>query len=120
MSTATTVVRVERDVIRVVRVADQVTQVTRTPDPVVRVIANAGVGPRGPRGFPGDASFHFEQPDDDPLSVWTIHHGLEAYPSAVLRDANGELMIARYDWQDANTVVVSFSSPRSGTAELIL
>lgn len=119
MSTITKVVRVDRQVTRVIRVADQVTQVTRAPTPLVRVLANTPAGPRGARGFPGGMSFHFEQPADDPLSVWTIHHGFNAFPTAVLRDDNGHLMIARYDNLDANTVVVSFPSPQSGTAELI-
>jgi hypothetical protein len=116
MTVATVIVR---DVLRTIVVVNQGTGVEVRPNVITQIIGGARLGPRGPQGLPGDQPFHFEQPDDDPLSVWTIHHNRDAHPTVVLRDETGQLMIARFDYQDTNTVTVSFPSPQSGTAELI-
>lgn len=53
-----------------------------------------------------------------PATVWTIAHGLNRYPGVVVVDSAGNAIEPGITYPDRNTVVLAFSVPTSGTAEL--
>jgi hypothetical protein len=53
-----------------------------------------------------------------PAAVWTIVHNLGIYPAVRVVDSSGALVEGSVTYQDANTVIVSFSAGFSGTAYL--
>ena len=53
-----------------------------------------------------------------PATTWTITHGLGRYPDVVVVDTAGNKIEPGINYPDLNTVVLVFSAPTSGTAEL--
>ena len=54
-----------------------------------------------------------------PATTWTIAHGLGRYPSAVVLDTAGNRIYPGGErYPDPNTLVLTFSAPFPGTADL--
>ena len=53
------------------------------------------------------------------LSTWVINHNLNQYPTVMILDDAENVLLAEIDYTSLNTITVSFSSPQSGTANLI-
>lgn len=70
----------------------------------------------GGGGGGGSATFEYDQPTA--ASVWTINHGLSAFPSVVLVDLSGQELHAELHYPDDQKVVVMHGQPYSGTAYL--
>ena len=51
-------------------------------------------------------------------NVWHVAHPLNKYPSVSVADSGGNLVIGEVRYVDTGNLVVSFSSPFSGTAYL--
>jgi hypothetical protein len=62
------------------------------------------------------ATFRFVQVT--PIDPWLITHNLDAYPSVLVVDGNGDEVFAQVMYQDANTVVIEFGDNTAGTAYL--
>jgi hypothetical protein len=96
-----------------VEVDAPVTQVELSPDPVV--IFAATPGPPGP---PGTGSDGFTYTQASPAATWTISNTLGRFPRGVAVFVGNELVEADVDTPDINTIVITFSSPQSGRAEI--
>jgi hypothetical protein len=67
--------------------------------------------------FPdADKSFIFEQ--QVPASIWTIVHSLGKFPSVVVIDSAGTIVIGEISYTNINQIVLTFSSGFSGKAYL--
>lgn len=63
-----------------------------------------------------DKSFHYEQ--INPARVWQLNHNLGKYPSVTLRDFNGMEHECEVFHHDTNIVLLTFSAPFAGYADL--
>jgi len=78
-------------------------------------------GPQGPMGPPGPVDFadlSYVHIQNTPSTTWNITHGLQFIPNITVVDSGGTVVEGSYDYPDANTVVLSFSSAFSGKAYL--
>jgi hypothetical protein len=67
--------------------------------------------------FPdADKSFIFEQ--QVPSSTWTIAHSLGKFPSVVVIDSAGTIVVGEISYTNLNQIVLNFSSGFSGKAYL--
>lgn len=74
-------------------------------------------GPTGPQGEPGaDLTYTFTQ--STPAATWTINHNLGEYLNVSVVDSAGTQVYGQIDYQDANTIVVTFVAAFSGKAYL--
>lgn len=99
-------------------------EVTVTPVPevsvsvveeVVAVITVAG--PAGVRGPAGDGGFTYTQAS--PAATWTITNTLGRYPAAITVWVSNIQVESDIETPDVSTIVITFSSPQSGRAEII-
>lgn len=90
--------------------------ITETP-----VIVELGTtGPQGPKGDPGLVlvDIFYTHNQNTPSSTWTINHNLGFYPGITVVDSSGNVVEGSYTYQDANTIIISFSGAFSGKAYL--
>lgn len=71
----------------------------------------------GPRGPAGDGGFTHVQADA--AATWTIEHSLGRYPAAVTVVIDGDEWDTDVFYPDVAHVVITFSQPRAGRAEII-
>lgn len=84
-------------------------QVERAVDQI-----NEGGG-SGASGARAETFVHNQSPAS---SVWTIEHSLDNYPTVTVVDSAGNVVIGDVQYQDRNTVVITFESAFSGKAYL--
>ena len=53
-----------------------------------------------------------------PSSEWSISHGLDKFPSLVIKTSAGDSVEGSINYVDKNTIIVTFNAPFSGTAVL--
>lgn len=75
-------------------------------------------GEPGPVGPPGPPSNFHEFRFASPAKLWTIRHGLAAYPVVTLVDLNGDQIDGDVSYLDKDTVAVAFALPFAGMARL--
>lgn len=89
-------------------------------DAAIYFTADAGITaviPGGSGTGAGETSFTYIQAV--PASVWTITHNLGRYAAVTVLDSDDDEVYGDYDYPDLNTVVLTFSSPVTGTAFLV-
>lgn len=64
----------------------------------------------------GSKPFVFNQ--STPSSVWIINHNLGRYPDPVVLDSAGTMVHGAVQYNDLNTLTITFNAAFSGTAEL--
>jgi hypothetical protein len=94
------------------------------PSPVVEVEGAQGeqgiqgpvgpTGPEGPDGPPGGSYFTFTQ--GTPLATWVVVHNLGKFPSVVVEDSTGDLVLGDIHYDNPNQVTLNFSGAFSGVA----
>ncbi len=83
---------------------------TLNPPPVQKSVLYRGLpGPPGPAG-----GTTFEYPQTVAALVWTVPHNLNRYPSVVVTDGLGELLIADVVYIDSNIVQITHGAARVG------
>jgi hypothetical protein len=86
-------------------------------DPQAHPALRALINSSGGGGGGGPTSYHHEQVT--PLSTWTISHALGYRPAGVVaRDATGLIEPANITYPDANTCVLAWAVPVSGSVDL--
>jgi hypothetical protein len=75
-------------------------------------------GPQGPSGQADPADLGYVHIQNTPSTTWTISHGLGFIPNITVVDSGGTVVEGSYNYPNANTVVLSFSSAFSGKAYL--
>ena len=102
------------------------------------ITIEAEIKATGPRGEKGDAPVkgvdYFTEDDINsiidlitedktfthiqiaPLTVWTINHNLNKYPSVTVVDAGKNVIIGEINYIDENNVILTFKSEFSGRA----
>lgn len=75
-------------------------------------------GPQGPVGQVDPASLGYAHTQNTPSTTWTISHGLGFIPNITVIDSGGTVVEGSYNYPNANTVVLTFSSAFSGKAYL--
>lgn len=83
-------------------------------DQLFRRLAEVGSG--GGTGGGGSQTFEFSQ--SNAASVWTVNHGLFAYPTVLVIDDSGQELLAELHYPNDQTVVIIHGQPYSGTAYL--
>ncbi len=90
--------------------------------PVEVTIGFAGPqGPKGDQGDPGEVQFEdlsYVHVQNAATETWNIVHGLNFIPNITVVDSGGTVVEGSYNYPNANTVVLSFSSAFSGKAYL--
>jgi hypothetical protein len=111
----------------VVRLIEQPPIIIRIDQPELVIRSNAMQGPagipgeqgvQGEQGIPGvsGASFVFDQMVA--AAIWSIQHNLNRYPSVTVVDSSGATVEGAVDYDDANSLTISFSAAFAGTAYL--
>ena len=85
--------------------------------PVIPVVTVTAVGPQGPSGSQGSVFYVHTQAS--PASVWTINHNLNGQPTAVVLDSAGTQCEGTFSYPSGNQMIITFSSPFTGTAYVI-
>lgn len=75
-------------------------------------------GPQGPAGVVDPTSLGYVHTQNTPSTTWTISHGLGFIPNITVVDSGGTVVEGSYNYPNANTVVLTFSSAFSGKAYL--
>lgn len=78
--------------------------------------AAGATGPQGPQGPEGGTTATYYQ--SVPAASATIVHNLNKFPVVTTVTLSGDIVVGDVDYVDANTVIVSFSSPFSWVAYL--
>lgn len=79
------------------------------------------VGPQGPEGVPGPpgpegpSGVGYRHIQTSPSTIWTVNHGL-TYPTVVVVDSAGEIIVPEVDYTSPSQVVLTFSAAVSGEA----
>lgn len=77
--------------------------------PVVNVVELA---------VPGSGDLTFVYTQDVPAATWVVVHNMNKYPSVSVVDSSGQQVYGEVRYQDLNTVVLVFSAPFGGSANL--
>lgn len=75
------------------------------------------VGPAGPGGDGFVSNYYHVQMV--PAASWSILHNLGRYAAVVVMNSAGEQVYGDVEYLSLDSVVVSFSAPFSGTAQLV-
>jgi hypothetical protein len=51
-------------------------------------------------------------------AVWNINHNLDKYPSIMVVDSGGTVVVGQEQYIDKNNIVITFAAPFSGKAYL--
>ena len=74
-------------------------------------------GDKGDQGDPGvDAFFQFTQ--SLPSDTWVITHALNKYPSVVVVDSGGNVIVGGIEYDSISQITVTFGGAFSGKAYL--
>jgi hypothetical protein len=76
------------------------------------------VGPQGPAGTLDYGQLGYVHLQNSASTTWSITHGLGFIPNITVVDSGGTVVEGSYNYPDANTVVLTFSSAFSGKAYL--
>jgi len=87
------------------------------------------IGPPGPKGDKGDqgdpgppggvgSPWYYVHNQIVASTTWTINHNQNGFFTVNVVDSSGDLVEGSVDYQDENTIIVTFSAPFSGTAYL--
>jgi hypothetical protein len=93
--------------------------------PVINVInetPTVTVSTPGPQGTPGSfnsADIFYTHTQATSASVWTINHNLNGHPTAVVLDSAGTQCEGTFSYPSVNQMIITFSSPFTGTAFVI-
>lgn len=60
----------------------------------------------------------FRWPQAAPALVWTIMHGLGSFPAVSVLSLANEELFGQVDYQDADNLTITFSTPTTGVAYL--
>lgn len=84
---------------------------------------------QGPQGIPGiqgppgadggPASVFYTHNQSIPSDTWVINHNLSGRPTAVVMDSAGTMCEGYFQYPSLNQMIITFSSPFSGTAYII-
>lgn len=89
-----------------------------TPPALMKSTLHRGLpgprGPAGPSGGAGGATYTYTQATAS--AVWTVPHNLGRYPSVVVADHLGNVVIADVAYLDENTIRVTHATPLTGVA----
>lgn len=76
-------------------------------------------GPQGPKGDTGDvAALVYTHEQAIASATWTIAHNKGFFLQATVVDSAGTQVEGNVTFQDADTIVIEFAAPFSGTAYL--
>ena len=75
-------------------------------------------GPQGPAGTLDYGQLGYVHLQNSASTVWSITHGLGFIPNITVVDSGGTVVEGSYNYPNANTVVLTFSSAFSGKAYL--
>jgi hypothetical protein len=75
-------------------------------------------GPQGPSGQVDPSLIAYAHTQNVASDTWSITHGLGFIPNITVVDSGGTVVEGSYNYPNANTVVLTFSSPFSGKAYL--
>jgi hypothetical protein len=75
-------------------------------------------GPQGPSGQIDYSQLGYTHIQNSASTTWSITHGLGFIPNITVVDSGGTVVEGSYNYPNANTVVLSFSSEFSGKAYL--
>ena len=75
-------------------------------------------GPQGPAGTLDYGQLGYVHLQNSASTTWSITHGLGFVPNITVVDSGGTVVEGSYNYPDANTVVLTFSSEFSGKAYL--
>lgn len=73
---------------------------------------------KGQRGTDGISDKHFTHNQSIPSDTWSINHNLNKIPSVTITDNEGMEYEGSVNHTDNNNLVLTFSAPISGFAEL--
>lgn len=59
---------------------------------------------------------HYTHVQTGAASVWTVAHNLGKYPSVMVSDSGGNVVIGDLDYTDSNNVIITFTATFSGYA----
>jgi hypothetical protein len=91
-------------------ISDRVTVVIK-PDPTYIV----EVGKQGPPGPISDTFIHNQAGASD---TWTIHHHLDKWPSVMIVDSAGQMVLGDIEFTTADSLVITFAIAFAGKAFL--
>jgi len=75
-------------------------------------------GPQGPAGSIDVSDMSHIHLQSVPSNQWTIVHNLSFYPNITVVDSSGNVVEGSCSYQDANTIIITFSGGFSGKAYL--
>lgn len=73
-------------------------------------------GPQGPQGPSGAAAGSYTHYQNIPSAIWTVVHNLGFYPAVTVVDSAGSMVEGDVQYNDLNTVTLSFSGAFGGIA----
>ncbi len=102
--------------VEVIQVSEDSYRLVTSPTDYDVIVAGV-VGPQGPPGPGGSgATYIFNQ--GSPTTTWTINHNLNKYPSITVVDSGGTTVVGSYTYNNANTIVLTFTVAFGGRAYL--
>jgi hypothetical protein len=99
-----------------VEIIENNSQVVLEEETVEIVIGETG--PQGPAGTLDYGLLGYTHVQNSASTTWSITHGLGFTPNITVVDSGGTVVEGSYNYPNANTVVLTFSSSFSGKAYL--